>query len=395
MPLAIDKTCFLIEGQPQHQQQDVRLWVDGQELPLAPSLAVANHSPGGFEYGYAGSGPAQTALAICLFIFKEPFIARVLYQDFKRVFVARWPQGKPFHLEIDVTDFILENRERIEQAQEQETLYQQYLSESVEEEKTVSDSSAILVSEASPGSFVLSPSAEVHWLSFLGYKVHPSRCRIDLYRASQFAVLTDIGEGTSVTNEVETIAALVCQRFTLNPETMRFIEQYRHGNREQTTDWVKFESWKYISGTIQFYEPEWYPIPQPEFNAIIEEAEKIEVAAVFELLKTTVTIKGIVGGESNVNELWVNDTRLFSAYDSTIGLEFQWGGLQVGSLETARQICWYLFRHPATIERLTPLFLKHYVSTWPTQQLFTCELSLPEVVQRFTTVLEEAGFPLI
>ena len=31
---------------------------------LDPRLDLANHSPDGFEYGYAGSGPAQLALAI-------------------------------------------------------------------------------------------------------------------------------------------------------------------------------------------------------------------------------------------------------------------------------------------------------------------------------------------
>lgn len=36
--------------------------VDGQ--PLAPRNDLWDHSPTGFEWGYGGSGPAQTALAI-------------------------------------------------------------------------------------------------------------------------------------------------------------------------------------------------------------------------------------------------------------------------------------------------------------------------------------------
>jgi hypothetical protein len=36
--------------------------VDGH--PLNPRLDLWNHSPTGFEWGYAGSGPAQLALAI-------------------------------------------------------------------------------------------------------------------------------------------------------------------------------------------------------------------------------------------------------------------------------------------------------------------------------------------
>ena len=32
---------------------------DGSELDFAPSLAVRNHSPAGFSWGYNGSGPAH------------------------------------------------------------------------------------------------------------------------------------------------------------------------------------------------------------------------------------------------------------------------------------------------------------------------------------------------
>ena len=35
-----------------------------RDLPL--HLAIRNHSPTGFEWGYGGSGPAQLALALCI-----------------------------------------------------------------------------------------------------------------------------------------------------------------------------------------------------------------------------------------------------------------------------------------------------------------------------------------
>ena len=38
--------------------------VDGRTYELNPRLDLANHSPSGFEWGYGGSGPSQTALAI-------------------------------------------------------------------------------------------------------------------------------------------------------------------------------------------------------------------------------------------------------------------------------------------------------------------------------------------
>lgn len=50
---------------------------------------IERHSPDGFNWGYGGSGPADTALSIltdCLG--KEK--ANQLYQFFKRAFVAGW-----------------------------------------------------------------------------------------------------------------------------------------------------------------------------------------------------------------------------------------------------------------------------------------------------------------
>lgn len=36
----------------------------GERIDPAESLAVRNHSPTGFAWGYGGSGPAQLALAV-------------------------------------------------------------------------------------------------------------------------------------------------------------------------------------------------------------------------------------------------------------------------------------------------------------------------------------------
>ncbi len=66
-----------------------------QQLRPDRSLKIANHSPAGFEWGYCGSGPAQTALAILLDHFSEPRDFRMavsLYQDFKRQVVSQMPK---------------------------------------------------------------------------------------------------------------------------------------------------------------------------------------------------------------------------------------------------------------------------------------------------------------
>ncbi len=85
-----------------------RLFVDGVELTPERSLKVRNHSPNGFAWGYNGSGAAQTALAICLHIFQNVTAAETVYQDFKRNFVSKWPLAKPFNVQVDLTNFLLD-----------------------------------------------------------------------------------------------------------------------------------------------------------------------------------------------------------------------------------------------------------------------------------------------
>lgn len=51
--------------------------------PLNPRHDLWNHSPTGFEWGYAGSGPAQLALAICADHLGDDDRAVALHQRFK------------------------------------------------------------------------------------------------------------------------------------------------------------------------------------------------------------------------------------------------------------------------------------------------------------------------
>lgn len=55
--------------------------VDDQ--PLDPRLDLYNHSPGGFEWGYGGSGPAQLALAILAHHLDDDSLATNLHHAFK------------------------------------------------------------------------------------------------------------------------------------------------------------------------------------------------------------------------------------------------------------------------------------------------------------------------
>ena len=69
--------------------------------PLALRLDLWNHSPSGFAWGYAGSGPAQTALAILAHFLRSSdpdecgqvndAVAVQLHQLFKRRLIAALP----------------------------------------------------------------------------------------------------------------------------------------------------------------------------------------------------------------------------------------------------------------------------------------------------------------
>jgi hypothetical protein len=75
--------------------QDVQVVVnDGNSVRIlrpAASQKVRNHSPDGFEYGYAGSGPSQLALAICLDHLKDAKQAESVYMPFKFGFITPMP----------------------------------------------------------------------------------------------------------------------------------------------------------------------------------------------------------------------------------------------------------------------------------------------------------------
>ena len=65
---------------------------DEMAEPLPPRLDLARHSPTGFEWGYAGSGPAQLALAILAHHLRNDDRALRLYQRFKVEVVQNLPR---------------------------------------------------------------------------------------------------------------------------------------------------------------------------------------------------------------------------------------------------------------------------------------------------------------
>ena len=60
---------------------------------LDPRFDLQNHSPSGFEWGYAGSGPAQLALAILADYLNDDVQAMNLHQRFKWTIIAGLPEA--------------------------------------------------------------------------------------------------------------------------------------------------------------------------------------------------------------------------------------------------------------------------------------------------------------
>lgn len=64
---------------------------NGECYLLNPRLDLRNHSPTGLEWGYAGSGPAQLALALAADVLGDDDRAQEIYQQLKFRLVGRLP----------------------------------------------------------------------------------------------------------------------------------------------------------------------------------------------------------------------------------------------------------------------------------------------------------------
>jgi len=82
------------------------VYINDQLLSPDRSLSVANHSPSGFNWGYAGSGPSQLALALLIYFTDDEFFSRRHYQAFKREVIATLPESDFEIAERCVKDWI-------------------------------------------------------------------------------------------------------------------------------------------------------------------------------------------------------------------------------------------------------------------------------------------------
>lgn len=80
---------LFIGKRPLAHPVDVIVVEDRKFITLNPRHDLINHSPDGFEWGYAGSGPSQLALAILALITSDEIALRH-YQAFKVAFVQNF-----------------------------------------------------------------------------------------------------------------------------------------------------------------------------------------------------------------------------------------------------------------------------------------------------------------
>jgi len=81
-------------------EDGVEVFVNGNYLGPDFSQSIYNHSPDGFEWGYAGSGPAQFALALLLHFTDDIEFSKRNYQKFKHDVVSKLP--KNFTISMDL-----------------------------------------------------------------------------------------------------------------------------------------------------------------------------------------------------------------------------------------------------------------------------------------------------
>jgi hypothetical protein len=88
---------------------DVKIVDEGRVRELPLRLDLYNHSPTGFEWGYAGSGPAQLAIALLAEVLQDDKTAIALHQIFKFKVIGRLERDSPWQLtERDVLQYAAE-----------------------------------------------------------------------------------------------------------------------------------------------------------------------------------------------------------------------------------------------------------------------------------------------
>ncbi|GAB3963590.1 hypothetical protein GCM10028805_66150 [Spirosoma harenae] len=109
---------------------------------------------------------------------------------------------------------------------------------------------------------------EQHRMHFKASNGYTGSCDLIIYRKIQLVIVSETGEGMSVTNAADTIATEIVKRYGLDPKRMLYIEHWPghqgFATYIETYDLVTFTWNKYGASS-----PAWKHLPVEEFNEIM------------------------------------------------------------------------------------------------------------------------------
>jgi hypothetical protein len=211
-------------------EPQVSVWEGDDANPLnpKPSQALRNHSPDGFEWGYAGSGPAQLALAMLLDYTGDAATAMRHYQTFKAEFIAGLPRES--------------GSWRITGAQIQRFLFRD------------------LRGTTFPYAGFRNASSRcyLHWIARPQH-VPDGQAKSDdsvIVIASEM----DDNPGMSVTNRAERLANHVCRELEIAPERLIWLEHYQGKNDCPQWSQERFRLVAFHLADNRLHAPRWLPV---------------------------------------------------------------------------------------------------------------------------------------
>lgn len=263
-----------IRGIPYGDGESSQLIINGQLI--APSLVKELFGSYCSQYiwGYSGTGPNCTALAISYILFDDKYLARELALIVHQQYVLSWPHNLPFSDEVNLIDFWIEHTAAIKMASREASRRRQLDDKIKASEALISQyaPSNELVPEKCPSTVVYGISANTYWINFpidLPF-IRSGRCRVDHYASSQLLILTDIQEG-AIQVHLETVVKTVMNKLGLNPLQMDLIQRY-----EWIPELIDRVSMVYYKQSDPYSDPDWESLSSLQFQQLIDKAERLE-----------------------------------------------------------------------------------------------------------------------
>jgi len=296
----LNTDTFTVRGVPHEWDWDVaerkpaRLFLDGEEVPVT---VLSSGSP--YERWWTWGKPyvireaddhRQTVEAIANHFITDPELARLLWPLLNRLYLENWPIDAHFNQEINILDFLIDNKAEIEEAQaelaairkdaQQRQAHQQYLTNGLATpivEQQTHEQCVSLIEEMTKleqpvdlTTISYGPGSETYWLEIP--TIVPdldARCRVDVFFDSALIIVTDIGT-VSVENNIEYIVGQVCQQLPINARRIRLLQRY-----QQDANQINEVSFLTTGRGVKITDPDWHQRTPDEFSAIVSQAGQI------------------------------------------------------------------------------------------------------------------------